>query len=152
MGPDRGLVERLRLGIPSISGRTLGIYRLFFGTALLTALVTDDILFDGAVPPAFQTGFSPLAQTQAIQAFAANPAAILTTDVVTAAALVLFSVGLFTRWMYVVAVCGFALKVHVILQYRGVHDLGLPLVTLALLSLVPWGDGFSIDAWPGANA
>ena len=119
----RTLVDRLTRGIPDITAEAAGAFRVCFGLCLLGTVAP--LQFDG------------------------DPR----VKVATIVALVLFTVGLWSRTAYAVSVLG--ITFYAVTTRRG-HDWILPLLTLWCLLPARWGDGLSVDAvvrrWRGAPA
>lgn len=137
--------ERASKWIPPLSPAGLGLFRIAWAAALVHALsILGDNLLDAAVPAelhrrstALDFGVVPLAE---------HPGWVDAIQSITLVALILFALGVFARASYLVAASGFVVLAHVLVTVRGgSHDWGLPIVTILLLVVIPWGRGFGID-------
>jgi hypothetical protein len=131
------------LSIPVLSARSVGIFRVVFGLALLTVLWTNPPV---AHPVELHRNYSWLADWHWVHALGASATACRVLHLVTVVLAGLFIVGLFTRPMYAALVAAVFINRLIDLQERGTHDWDLPMLTLIALTIVPWGDGFSLDA------
>lgn len=135
----------LLAGIPRLSPSAVGIVRIAFAAGLVWAL-----LYTGPVEPGFPLAWhrdaGPLANWSWLHALAAHDRATIWIHGALIGAVAAFGAGLCSR-VAVVAVASLTLlQTLVLLQRQSTHDWGLPLVTLFLLTIVPWGDGLSVDA------
>jgi hypothetical protein len=103
-------------GIPRISAHALALFRALLGAALFAILLVYDPI--RAVPLPEQRVYSPLAELGWVRALAASETGMATLRFVAAV----------------------TLHAALLLVRRGVHDWGLPVVTLLALLVVPWGD------------
>jgi hypothetical protein len=106
--------------------------------------------YTGPVEPGFPLAWhrdaGPLANWSWLHALAAHDRATIWIHGALIGAVAAFGAGLGSR-VAVVAVASLTLlQTLVLLQRQSTHDWGLPLVTLFLLTIVPWGDGLSADA------
>jgi predicted DCC family thiol-disulfide oxidoreductase YuxK len=132
---------RLARGVPALSAEGMGLFRVFLGLGLLYGVqhyVQTEVAGRG--------DYGLLNSWAAVDAFAADPSAVTAVKVVTITALVLFTVGLFTRAAYAIAVLGIGALVVVSLEAAGAHDWGPPFIALLVMTVVRWGDGVSLDA------
>jgi hypothetical protein len=129
--------------IPVLSARTVGIFRVVFGASMFAILLGDPPV---AQPIELHRNYSWLADWGWVHALASSPAACRVLHFVTLALAAAFAVGLWTRTAFVGLFAGILVGRLVTLQHSGTHNWDLPLLTLAVLTIVPWGDGFSIDA------
>ena len=126
------------LGVPAIDARALAIVRTLVGTAFLLILIDRPIR---TISPEVQHAYSPLVDTEWVRSVAASPRATATLQVVGCAAALLFALGVLARPAYVGLVSVLLTRAMVLLLRGGVHDWGLPLVTLLALLIVPWHHG-----------
>ena len=131
------------LPIPTLTARTLGQFRVVFGLVLLLNVFRDPPPYN---PLDLHRNLSWLADWSLVHAVAASATACLVLHSITLALAGLFIVGLWTRPAYVALVAGVFASRLVDLQSYGTHPWSLPLLTLFALTVVPWGDGFSLDA------
>ena len=131
------------LPIPTLTARTLGQFRVVFGLVLLLNVFRDPPPYN---PLDLHRNLSWLADWSLVHAVAASTTACLVLYSITLALAGLFIVGLWTRPVYVALVVGVFASRLVDLQSYGTHPWSLPLLTLFALIVVPWGDGFSLDA------
>ena len=133
----------LARAVPSLTARTLGQFRVVFGLVLLYVVFNDPPF---ARPLDAHRPLSWLADWSPVHAVAASATACLVLQAITLVMAVLFIVGRWTRPAYVVLVVGIFVSRLVELQGAGMHDWDLAMPTLFALTVVPWGDGFSLDA------
>ena len=138
---DAGLFQRL--AIPTLSARTMGVFRVLFGLGLFYVVLADP---PRAQPLELHRNYSWLADWPLVHAVAASATACRVLYITTLGLAALFTVGLWTRPAYVALVFGILASRLVQLHYSGTHDWDLPLLTFFTLTIVPWGDGFSLDA------
>jgi hypothetical protein len=131
-----------RLAVPMLSARTMGQFRVAFGTLLFYVVLTDP---PRATPLVLQHSYSWLADWPWVHTLASSAAACQAVHVATLAAIACFAVGLIARAACVAVAAGLFVTRLVDLQSNGTHDWDLPLLTLAVLTVVPWGHGFSLD-------
>ena len=131
------------LPIPTLTARTLGQFRVVFGLALFYVVFTDP---PSAQPLELHRNYSWLADWSLVHAVAASATACRVLHGITLALAGLFIVGLWTRPAYVALVVSIFASRLVQLHSRGTHDWDLLMLTLFALTVVPWGDGFSLDA------
>lgn len=137
--------------VPSISARSLAVFRAFLGLALLGILVFVDPI--RAVPLDQQHVYSPLVDMDWLQALAASDGGTLTLQVIGCVGALLFALGIVARPSYVVLVTVLLTHATMLLVRRGVHDWDLPIVTLLALLVVPWNDArFRAGPEPGRPA
>ena len=130
------------LPVPSLSARAMGQFRLVFALLLFYVVAIDP---PRATPLALQRSYSWLADWSWVHSLASNAAACQGVHAATLLAIACFAIGLQTRAAYIVAVAGLFISRLIDLHSNGTHDWDLPLLTLAVLTVVPWGDGFSLD-------
>lgn len=131
------------LPIPALTARTMGQFRVVFGLALFYVVFIDP---PRAQPLELHRNYSWLADWSLVHAVAASATACLVLHVITLVLAGLFIAGLWTRPAYAALVLGIFASRLVQLHRSGTHDWDLPLLTLFALTVVPWGDGFSLDA------
>ena len=135
----------LLAAIPRLSASTVGVVRMALATGLVWAL-----MYTGPVEPGFplalQRDAGPLANWSWLHALAAHDRATLWIHGALIGAVAVFGAGLFSRAAVVAVAALTLLQTLVLLQRQSTHDWGLPLATLFLLTIVPWGDGLSVDA------
>ena len=133
----------LARAVPTLTARTLGQFRVVFGLALFCVVLRDP-------PPVraleLHSTLSWLADWSLVHAVAASATACWVLHVTTLVLAGLFIIGRWTRPAYVALVVGIFASRLVELQGRGMHDWDLAMPTLFALTVVPWGDGFSLDA------
>jgi len=117
--------------------------------ALATGLVWA-LMYTGPVEPGFplalQRDAGPLANWSWLHTLAAHDRATIWIHGALIGAVAVFGAGLFSRAAVVAVAALTLLQTLVLLQRQSTHDWGLPLATLFLLTIVPWGDGLSVDA------
>jgi hypothetical protein len=131
------------LPVPILSAQAMGVFRVCFGALMLAAASADPPV---AQPIDLHRNYSWLADWEWVHALASSAAGCRALHLWTLACGALFVLGLWTRIAYACFVaCIFAARL-VQLQQSGTHDWDLAVLTLMALMIVPWGDGFSIDA------
>lgn len=131
--------------VPSLSPLGLGAFRCALGVAL--ALALSSVRPPAALPDELQRSASWFATLPWIRELASTPGA---SDVLrhgALAALACFAAGLFARQALVVAAVFLSGFVGVLLTARGTHDWNLPLLTMWLLTLVPWNSSVGLGSW-----
>ena len=135
----------LLAAIPRLSASTVGVVRIALAAGLVWAL-----MYTGPVEPGFplalQRDAGPLANWPWLHALAAHDRATIWIHGALIGAVAVFGAGLFSRVSIVAVAALTLLQTLVLLQRQSTHDWGLPLATLFLLTIVPWGDGLSVDA------
>ena len=135
----------LLAAIPRLSASTVGAVRIAFAASLVWAL-----LYTGPVEPGFPLALhrdaGPLANWSWLHALAAHDRATIWIHGALIGAVAVFGAGMCSRVAVVAVAALTLLQTLVLLQRQSTHDWGLPLVTLFLLTIVPWGDGLSVDA------
>ena len=131
------------LPIPTLTARSLGKFRVVFGLALFYVVFADP---PSAQPLELHRNYGWLADWSLVHAVAASATACRMLHGITLALAGLFIVGLWTRPAYVALVVGIFVSQLVELHSGETHDWDLLLLTLFALTVVPWGDGFSLDA------
>ena len=131
------------LPIPTLTARSLGKFRVVFGLALFYVVFSDP---SRAQPLEMHRNYGWLADWSLVHAVAASVTACRVLHGITLALAGLFIVGLWTRPTYVALVVGIFVSQLVELHSAETHDWELLLLTLFALTVVPWGDGFSLDA------
>ena len=134
----------LAQGIPDISAELLGVYRVAF--ALGIAYVLSDLAMSSWEAPGFVIpNRAWLADWHVIRWLANRPDLVGLLETFTFATLILFGVGLWTRWAYGAVVLNLAIWTLVRLQHTGTHPWAALFVAILGLSIVRWSDGFSLD-------
>ena len=131
------------LAIPALSARALGQFRVVFGLLLFYAVLRDA---PETAALTLHRNYSWLADFPLVHAVAASPDACRILHVASLGVIALFIVGFWTRLAYAGVVALLLFSRLVDLQSNGTHDWVLTGTTLLALLIVPWGDGFSIDA------
>jgi len=135
----------LLAAIPRLSASTVGVVRIAYAAGLIWAL-----WYTGPVEPGFPLALhrdaGPLANWSWLHTLAAHDRASIWIHGALIGAVAAFGVGVFSRVAVVAVAALTLLQTLVLLQRQSAHDWGLPLATLFLLTIVPWGDGLSIDA------
>ena len=131
------------LPIPTLTARSLGKFRVVFGLALFYVVFSDP---SRAQPLEMHRNYGWLADWSLVHAVAASVTTCRVLHGITLALAGLFIVGLWTRPAYVALVVGIFVSQLVELHSAETHDWELLLLTLFALTVVPWGDGFSLDA------
>ncbi|HKE84415.1 MAG TPA: hypothetical protein VKB50_11690 [Vicinamibacterales bacterium] len=133
------LAERM----PPLSARALGAYRMALGLGLFAALRTEVPV---AVPLDHQRLSSWLARLDLVRTLSASPGA--TTWIWHAASILLlcFAIGLLPRLTLAAAAAAMTLFVGAGLTAKGMHDWGIPLITVWMLVLVPWQDSIGVHS------
>jgi len=133
-------------GISPITPLALAIFRTVLGLGLLYILLVYQPIVARADD--VRRPHSPLADMQWVYALAVNKGATSVFQGVACVAAALFTVGIFARPAYVVVVSLMLVNVLMILARAGGHDWGLPIVTLLILTVVPWSDAPSLFQLP----
>lgn len=131
------LAERM----PPLSARALGAYRLALGLGLFAALRREVL---DAVSPEHQRLSSWLARLDFVRTLSASPDAIVWIWHAAAVLLLCFAIGLLPRLTLAAAAAAMTLFVGVGLSSKGMHDWGIPLITVWMLVLVPWRDSIGV--------
>jgi hypothetical protein len=146
MSLQRAPLQRLASVVPPLSASQLGLFRIVFGTALLTVFFDEAVFLIDPLPRDLHRDYSPLADIGWVHWLAASETALTTGAIAVYLALAAFIVGLYTRLAFFIVSIGFFCHAIVVLQSSGVHNLGVLTVTLLGLLIVPWGDGLSVDS------
>ncbi len=130
--------------IPAVSPLAAGLLRPVLAAALFL------VVWSALEPSALRAVEAPREVLNAanagwVRALARDSAWLAVYWSAALAALVAFGIGVATRASYVAFVACFTLLVLAKLVHQSTHDFGVPLVTLWLLALVPWGSAFSLD-------
>ncbi len=133
----------LARAVPTLTARTLGQFRVVFGLALFAVVLGDP---PPVLPLELHTSLNWLSDWSPVHALAASATACRVLHVTTLVLAGLFIIGRWTRPAYVALVVGIFASRLVELQGRGMHDWDLAMPTLFVLTVVPWGDGFSLDS------
>ncbi len=121
----------------------MGKFRVLLGALLFFVLDLPPL----AQPVELHRNYSWLADWDLVHRVASSQLACDVLSQLTFALCALFTVGLWTKQVYVLLVGSVIFCRLVDLQRIGTHDWDLPILTLLALLVVPWGDGFSLDAW-----
>jgi len=131
-----------RFGIEPITPLGLAAFRTLLGLGLLYILLRYEPIrakeFDVRNP------HGPLADAEWLYALATNHTATSILQFVACAAAVMFIVGVFARLAYVVVVSMMFVNVLMILTRTAAHNWGLPITTLIVMTIVPWGEAPSL--------
>ena len=132
-------------GIPELSARTAGIFRVIFGVAVLIFFALHP---EGM--PSLTAMFDPLiyspSHATVLDWLRAHPAvvnALTTWLLVTGAA---FTIGLLTRLSYTLFVAGAVTWAFVAVSHDSTHPNSTLVMTLVALLPSRWGDAFSVDS------
>ena len=129
-------------GIEPITPLAFAAFRTTFGLGLLYVQVAYEPFrakaFDVRNP------HGPLADTEWLYAMAMSHTAASIFQFVACAAAILFIAGVFARLAYVVVVSMMFINVQMILTRTGGHDWGLPIMTLIVMTIVPWNEAPSL--------
>ena len=125
-------------GIEPITPLAFAAFRTAFGLGLLYVQVVYQPF--RAKPFDVRNPHGPLADAEWINALAMNHTALSIFQIVACAAAVLFIAGILARLAYVVVVSMMFINVLMILTRTGGHDWGLPIVTLIVMTIVPWNE------------
>src|SRR5262245_52730662 len=123
-------------GIPAITPLALAIFRTLLGLGFIYILLVYQPIEANELD--IRRPYSPLADVDWVYALAINHTATLVLQIVACIAAVLFTVGIFARTAYVVVVSLFLVNVLMILARSAGHDWDLPIVTLLVMTAVPW--------------
>jgi hypothetical protein len=129
--------------VPALSARSLGLFRLALGLAMLQALRSETP--PGAIPLDLQRAAGWLARQDLIRQLAATADAGYWLWQATSLALIAFALGIWARVALVAAAALMTLFVGLLLTSKGAHDWGVPLITLWALTLVPWHDSSGLQ-------
>ncbi|HEY1303694.1 MAG TPA: hypothetical protein VGF24_09120 [Vicinamibacterales bacterium] len=141
----RDACGRLLAGIPPLTADAAGLFRIAFAMALLCALLVEGPVHPGLNPELVRAA-GPLASWSWAKALAVHESATIWIHYSLVALVVLLAIGLCTRTVTVMLAAAATLNAIVLLQRQSAHDWGLPVVALWLLTIVPWGDAYSLDA------
>lgn len=136
---------RLLQSIPPMSATGVGFFRIVLAAALVWALIASGPI-SPAMPSDLQRDPGPFAGWEWARALALHEGAGAAMHAALLAAIVVFGAGLFTRAALVATALLATVTAMVLLQRQSAHDWGLPVVILWLITIVPWGDGLSVDA------
>ena len=128
-------------GVPVMAGQSLALFRIAYGTAMLIAART---LFSEITIPG-QRDLDWWARTAFEEALRSDPRLFERIVEIVIVCLTLFVVGLVPRLSLAVATAGLICVEGVLLSRRSIHDWGLPTMTMALMTLVPWNCGFGLS-------
>jgi hypothetical protein len=129
--------------VPPLSALSLGMFRLFLGLALFATLRFETP--PGAVPWEMQRAADWLAGQALIRTLAASPDAGYWLWQASSIALLCFALGVWSRVSLVATATLMTLYVGVSLTSKAMHDWGIPLVTLWVLTVVPWRDSVGVQ-------
>jgi hypothetical protein len=130
--------------VPPLSAFALGMFRFAFGAAMLLAVIRETP--PDAMPVEAQRAASWLARQSVIRQLAATPGAAVWLQHCASAGLAAFALGLWSRTALALAAVSLTLFMGVVLNHKGLHDWGVPLLTLWMLVLVPWHDSFGLQS------
>lgn len=132
------VIAFLTRGVPALSARELAIFRFVFGVALLLYLYLQPFPRD-AVPRELQRADVQIGALAPIQWLAAHPEAVRAGQWTAIAAAALFSVGVFARLSFSVAVAGTLQWLLALSLQTDGHRFGVFILPLLGLLVVPWG-------------
>ena len=140
-------------GIPPLSPMGMGLFRIALGLALLVSLPGVVELPGTPLPVELHRAGDWFADWAWVHWMALHPDVNWLVLTVALGALALFAAGVFPRATYGIALIAITARVFVVLQYRSVHDIGLPLVALWGLVLVPWDAALTLapPRWQRGN-
>ena len=133
-------------GMPVLSPTGLGLFRIALGLALFASVPGVFELPAAPLPLELHRDAGVFADWRWIHWLALHPDINAVVLAIALGALVLFAAGVLPRVAYVVAMVALTARALVVLQYRSVHDIGLPLVALLGLVFVPWDAAMTV--WP----
>jgi hypothetical protein len=141
----RDAMTRLLSGVPSLSATAVAVFRIALALALMAALVRSPA--EPGLPGGLHRESGALADWDVIHALAAHPSAAVWIHRALRIAVLMFGLGLLSRVASVAVASLATVHTMILLQRQSAHDWGLPVVTLWLLTIVPWGDALSLDAF-----
>lgn len=142
VGAWRGLGVWLAARVPRLSPAGLAAFRVVYGLALVAALAS--VRAPDVVPLDAQRSASWFASLPAIRELAATPGAAAWLRQGALAALACVVAGVFARQALIVAALLLSLFVGVLLTVQATHDWDVPLVTLWMMTLVPWNTSLGL--------
>ena len=128
--------------MPPLSGRALGAFRMALGLGLFAAVRHEVPV---AVALEHQLVSSWLARLDLVRTLSASPHAIAWIWHATSILFLCFAIGLLPRLTLAAAAAAMTLFVGVGLTSKGMHDWGIPLITVWMLVLVPWRDSIGVQ-------
>jgi hypothetical protein len=138
------LRQRLMRGVPPLSAPALSAFRLAVGLGLAAAVAVTNL---EVVPREVQRAEDWLARAELVRSVAASETAVTAVQRTLIAAFMLFAVGAAPRAMLALAAALLTLFTSVMLTRASAHDWSLPTVTVWLLLVVPWHEGFNVAQW-----
>jgi hypothetical protein len=131
-------------GIPALSSRGLGLFRIALGVSLLASVPGVFALPEIPLPVELHREAGVFADWDWVHWLAAHPDVNSLVLMAALGALALFTAGIFPRATYAIALLALTGRALAILQFRSAHDIGLPLVALWGLVLVPWDAALTV--------
>jgi hypothetical protein len=138
------LRRQLTRGVPPLSAPALSAFRVALGIGLAAAVAVTDV---SAVPHELQRSVDWLARTRLVTDVAASETAVTTVQRTLIAGFVLFAAGVTPRVMLAASALLLTLFTSVMLTRASAHDWSLPTVTVWLLLVVPWHEGYGLANW-----
>ena len=134
--PDR-VVRFLTRGIPALSPRDLGVFRLAFGVALLLYIYQQPFPLE-PIPRALQRGDVQLGALAPMQWLAAHPQIVRAGQWTAILSAALFAIGIVPRLFYAMAVAGTVQWLLAFSLQSDSHPFGVFLLPLLGLLAAPW--------------
>ncbi len=136
----------LSRGIPELDARTLGVFRIVFGVAVLMFFAfrrVDSARLSAIFDPQIESGL----HAAVFQWLRGRPAIadLLTPWLLTLG--VAFTAGLFTRLTYGLFVAGAIVWAFAAVSFDNTHPYSPLILTLVALLPSRWGEAWSLDAW-----
>ena len=135
----------LQRGVPIATPRAAGLFRMVFGALVLWFV---------RLAPASRGGMhaEQLIETHgpygfAVRWMAHHPASLGMIDAALLTSGLLFVAGIWTRVSFAAFVVGFLAWVSVYTVETSMHTISALSLAVVCLSVAPWGDGASVDAW-----
>ena len=139
----RGEAPRLLRGVPDLSPHALAVFRMTLAVAFVAAVVSD-------IPPAvahdLQRQVDWIARTEAIRDLAASTRGVVLLHAALVVALSSFAIGFLPRTSLAIGAVLLTLVSAVRATHTSIHDWGLPTMTLWVLVIAPWQEGFGVSA------
>ena len=138
------LIGFLQTRISPINARELGFIRVVFAILLGITFPTLNLPV-GHFPRELHTNHAPLADWEWVHWLASQPNLAPQLETWIFWSIVVFGLGMFTRFMYPLLVLELTVWTLVRLQHTGTHLWLVALITMWGLLTIRWSDGFSLD-------
>ena len=132
-------------GVPMVSAETVGVFRIVFGTAVLWFALTHPV-YPALLGP-YEVASAEGPYGTVVRWLSDRPDTVLAIETYLMISGALFVVGLFTAVSFAIFVAAFFLWASVYTVTTSTHAVGVLCVALACLTVVRWGDAYSVDAW-----